>query len=181
MTCRGKTRNLQVNSGQPEGGRRSYQGAEKVYRVVINQPTPLEPGSQKTVGNHAPGRPQPTEIASQLRGSNPPRTQTELTIPAATIPAMVPIRLTAPSVPGRNRTPGRDQASLLAEGLAQFAGDRVGGSFGERRRHRQQEECPVVSRRAKAAAQAVATPRLARTWDAFRPSRRSAVPNSALR
>ena len=52
MTYRCKTRNL-GRSGQPERGQRSDQGAQKVYRVVINQTTPLEPSPQKTIGDHA--------------------------------------------------------------------------------------------------------------------------------
>ena len=87
----------------------------------------------------------PTEIASHCGGSNPPRRQTELTIPAATTPASGPDQAYRAIGSRRDGTPGRDQAGLLAEGLAHFAGNRVGGSFRERRCHGQQKNCPVMA------------------------------------
>src|SRR5207237_2632469 len=41
----------------------------------------------------------PTEMPIHFQGNSPPRTQTKLTIVAATTPASVPCRLTAPSMP----------------------------------------------------------------------------------
>ena len=78
----------------------------------------------------------------------------------------------------RDRTPGRDQAwpkawptsletvsAAASESAADIASSKIARSW----------------LTMEDAAQAVATPRLARTWDAFLPSRRSAVPSFCLR
>ena len=82
----------------------------------------------------------PSEITSQCRGSSPPKTQTELTIAAAAMPARVPVRLTAPLVPAGTELQVGNQPGLLAESLPYLARDRVGRSFGKRRRQCQQED-----------------------------------------
>ena len=54
----------------------------------------------RKLSKNIPRMAESTQIGSQRRGSNPPRMQTKITNPAAIAPAMVPARLTAPSVPG---------------------------------------------------------------------------------
>ena len=85
------------------------------------------------------------EIASALRGQQPAQ-KTDRTHNSGSGDSSRGPNQAYPAIGSRrDGTPGRDQAGLLPEGLAHFAGNRVRGSFRERRCHRQQKNCPVMT------------------------------------
>ena len=175
MTCRGKTRNIQVNSGQPECSRRSYQRCRGSLPVVINQAAPLQPSTQKTVRNHAQnGRHRRKSPATP--GQQSAEDADAAHNPAAMIPAgsrsgsrrhRFPAGTELQVVTRRAFSPKAWPTSL--ETVSAAASESAAAIASRKNR-------PVMAEDEIAAAQAVATPRLASTWDAFRPSRRSAVP-----
>src|SRR4029077_1309636 len=133
-----------LRSGQPERGQSRCHGAQEVYRVVINQMAPLQPGPEKAVRDHSQDRgahrdcqpPQRQQTADKTNGTHNS---------GSDYPRQGSDQADGAICPGRDKAPSGDQAGFLAEGPTHFTGNRISRGSRECCGRRKQEEPATVA------------------------------------